>query len=98
MPASQGAENTLSVTASQLRAARAFLGWSQAETAKNCNVGINTIGRMETGEQFPGPRVLAGMIETFKEAGIVFSSEQALLSVSLRIDPDQAHEDENGET
>lgn len=73
------------VTPGQIRAARALLGWSQREAADHCNVGLNTISRLESAEQIPGPRIFVIIVETFKEAGIVFSHEEHLVSVSLRV-------------
>ena len=60
-------------SAAQFRAARALLGWSQSELAKRCKVGVNTIGRLETGERAPGERIQEDLIELFEDAGVVFT-------------------------
>lgn len=74
-----------SITPAQLRAARALLGWSQREMADACSVGINTVGRMESGEKMPGKRTLAVIAQAFEDAGVVFSAESNIISVSLRV-------------
>lgn len=62
------------LTAQQVRAARALLGWKQEELAKNAKIGLATIQRLERGS---GPLMAhvstAVKIETcLKQAGILF--------------------------
>ncbi|MBN9049927.1 MAG: helix-turn-helix transcriptional regulator [Rhizobiales bacterium] len=62
------------LTAQQVRAARALLGWKQEELAQKAGIGLATIQRLERGS---GPLMAhvstAVKIETcLKEAGIEF--------------------------
>ena len=50
----KGSSANLVVTAEQLRAARALLGWSQTELAKRAGMSLPTVKRVETER---GPRV-----------------------------------------
>jgi transcriptional regulator with XRE-family HTH domain len=50
----KGSSTNLTVTAEQLRAARALLGWSQTELAKQAGMSLPTVKRVETDR---GPRV-----------------------------------------
>ncbi|MBJ3786399.1 helix-turn-helix transcriptional regulator [Devosia sp. MSA67] len=65
-------ETSPAVTSAQIRAARALLGWSRAEAALHCGVGVATISRMERDERLPGDRVLDSMISAFEKSGITF--------------------------
>jgi transcriptional regulator with XRE-family HTH domain len=42
------------ISAAQIRAGRALVGWSAVKLAKNSDVSINTIQRLETGAQSVG--------------------------------------------
>jgi transcriptional regulator with XRE-family HTH domain len=50
----KGSRANLSVTAEQLRAARALLGWSQTELAKQAGMSLPTVKRVESER---GPKV-----------------------------------------
>ena len=50
----KGSRANLSITAEQLRAARALLGWSQTELAKQAGMSLPTVKRVETER---GPKV-----------------------------------------
>ena len=50
----KGSRANLSVTAEQLRAARALLGWSQSELAKQAGMSLPTVKRVESER---GPKV-----------------------------------------
>ena len=50
----KGSRPNLAVTAEQLRAARALLGWSQTELANRAGMSLPTVKRVETGR---GPKV-----------------------------------------
>jgi transcriptional regulator with XRE-family HTH domain len=63
--------SALTPTAGQFRAARAMLGWSQTDAARNCQVGLSTIQRLEAGESV-GRRTLMHVIATLEWAGIIF--------------------------
>lgn len=64
-------------TRAQMRAARALLGWSQADLAERSGVSLPTIKRLE-----PGETPLAGQHQTIdairralEMAGVIFVSE-----------------------
>ena len=58
----------------QIRAARALLGWSQAELAKNCGLAITTVSQIET-ELFDARlSTLQAIHKCFTEHGIEFVS------------------------
>ena len=50
----KGSRNKSLIAPEQLRAARALLGWSQTQLAKNAGMSLPTVKRVETGN---GPRV-----------------------------------------
>ena len=62
------------VTAGQIRAARALLGWSGAQLAAAAGVSLQTIRRME-GDVGPGRSTAANVHavqKTLEDAGVVF--------------------------
>jgi transcriptional regulator with XRE-family HTH domain len=65
------------ITVAQLRAARALLGWSQAELAKSSGVAIATIKRMEGARGLPKTAVenLWKVQQALQAAGVIFIEE-----------------------
>ena len=63
------------LNSSQIRAARALLGWSGNELSKKSGVGVTTIRRYELEEGVPlaNLRVLAKLKTTLEAAGIEFT-------------------------
>ena len=61
----------------QIKAARAFLGWSAIELAKNSAVGIATIRRYELQDGIPSAHasVLKAIKLCFESAGIEFTGD-----------------------
>ena len=59
--------------AAKIRAARAFLDWSQETLAKKSGVGVSTIRDFERGARETEKESIAAMLETLTHAGIVFS-------------------------
>jgi Predicted transcriptional regulators len=62
------------VTAAQIRAARALLGWSGAQLAAQAGVSLQTIRRME-GDVGPGRSTAANVHavqKALEDAGVVF--------------------------
>jgi transcriptional regulator with XRE-family HTH domain len=55
----------------QCKMARAALGWGVRDLAKNSEVSIDTITRLERGETLL-PRTVSAIEKTFIEAGIEF--------------------------
>ena len=62
------------LSASQIRAARALLGWSGADLAEKSGIGITTLRRYEVQEGIPAANttVLLSVKACFEEAGIEF--------------------------
>lgn len=79
-------ERSLSPSAAQIRAARALLGWSQAEAARRFKIGVNTLSRAETGERLFGERIQEDVMEVFEQAGIVFTRGNGLEGVSVKVE------------
>ena len=65
------------LSASQIRAARALLGWSGTDLASISGVGITTIRRYELQEGIPAgsTSVLATLKVAFEAAGIIFTGD-----------------------
>lgn len=65
------------MTRSQLRAARALLGWSQDRLSEASGVSLPTIKRLEPGEGFLQTRVetLNKLQVALEEAGVLFIAE-----------------------
>ncbi len=59
----------------QCRAARAFLGWSREQLAKQSGVSMATLADFEAGKRVPYDRTLADIVRTLEEAGIILIPE-----------------------
>ncbi len=63
------------IEASQVRAGRALIGWSQAELASAAGLPLATVERVETGEGAPVPaEAIDKMRAALESAGIAFIS------------------------
>jgi transcriptional regulator with XRE-family HTH domain len=62
----------MSITNEQCRAARALLGWSQADLATAAMVGQKTIADFERGARQLRPRTLADIRAALERAGVAF--------------------------
>jgi ribosome-binding protein aMBF1 (putative translation factor) len=60
------------VTPAQIRAARAWLGWSQDDLSARARISKRSIARYELGKSVPYPETLATLQRTFESAGIHF--------------------------
>ena len=72
------------ITASQIRAARALLGWSQVEMANRCEVSHNTVSRLEATGKLPGRRILRDIVDAFESEGVEFVNKGPSIGVVLR--------------
>ena len=65
------------LNSSQIRAARALLGWSGKELSMKSGVGVTTIRRYELEEGIPSAnlRVLGKLKTTLEAAGIEFTGD-----------------------
>ena len=79
------------LSSSQIRAARALLGWSGTDLAEKSAVGITTLRRYELQKGIPSANtsVLLTLKETFENAGIKFTGDPLVNpGVTLRIKRD----------
>jgi transcriptional regulator with XRE-family HTH domain len=60
------------ITAGQIRAARALIGWKQIDLAKRSGVAEVSIKNIERGVTDPRSRTLASIQAAFEKAGVVF--------------------------
>lgn len=60
------------ISSAQLRAARAWLNWSQEELAKKARVSKGSVNRFERGTSLPHPATLERLQEALEAAGIEF--------------------------
>jgi transcriptional regulator with XRE-family HTH domain len=60
------------MTSAQCKMARAALGWSARELAREAQVGSATVDRFETGRGKPIPSTVAAMQRAMEAAGIEF--------------------------
>ena len=65
------------ISSSQIRAARALLGWSGDELAVKCEVSLKTLRRYEPQEGIPSgsTSTLLKIKSVFEEAGIEFTGD-----------------------
>lgn len=65
------------LSSSQIRAARALLGWSGTDLAKKSGVGITTLRRYELQKGIPSANtnVLMTLQSTLEQAGIRFTGD-----------------------
>ncbi|MBN7807254.1 helix-turn-helix domain-containing protein [Agrobacterium rosae] len=62
----------MSISASQCRAARALLGWSQDDLADRSSVGRATLANFEKEKSVPYERTLRDIQSALEEAGVIF--------------------------
>lgn len=65
-------------TAPQLRAARAWLGWSRAETAYRAGLNVATIASAEGGKPSLRPVTLYALRAAYEVAGVRFLGADAV--------------------
>lgn len=74
----------MSVTAVQVRGARAMLAMHQADLARAAGIGRSTLATFETGDTSPHPSTLARIQVVLEEAGAVFIETDAGTGVIVR--------------
>lgn len=62
----------MSITASQCRAARALINWSQDDLSKASAVGRATLANFESEKSTPYDRTLRDIQSALEEAGVIF--------------------------
>ncbi|MBI1208540.1 MAG: helix-turn-helix domain-containing protein [Azospirillum sp.] len=84
----------VTITPAQLRAGRAFLGWSQTKLAKAAAVSLSTVRDFEKGRTSPIRTTLLAMRTALEAAGIEF---QGTDSIRLRSPaPDAGNDKSSG--
>ena len=63
------------ISASQCRAARGLLDWSQQELARRSNIGIVTVRQIEAGKNAPRRATLQVVRQAFEDGGVQFIDE-----------------------
>lgn len=71
-----------------VRAARTLLNWTKVHAARECGVGVNTLGRFEEGASNLSARTIADIVRTFQANGIVFVIGDAGSGVLLKSNGD----------
>ena len=62
----------MTITAQQSKAARAFLGWTQAELARSTRCAQSTVAAFESGVSALQPRIMEDLVDALESAGVVF--------------------------
>ena len=85
-PADLGYHLTMpTFTVEQVRAARAFLGWTQVDLGEAAGLSSETIRNFET-SRFPlSPASLAAMRKAFKKAGVEFLKRGKRIGVTIPV-------------
>ena len=76
------------ITAAQVKAARALLGWSQGALADKTGLGIATIKRLELSSELRGAATTLWKVQTvLEEAGVEFlpASRESGAGVRLKL-------------
>lgn len=71
--ASQKIRNKNIMSPEQLRAARNWLGWTQAELAERSKVGLSTVKDFESGKRTPIANNLAALKTALESGGMQFT-------------------------
>ena len=77
---------SLKVHAAQVRAARALLGWSQAELSRRSGLAKRSIANLELAATRPYGSTLRILKRTFTDAGVAYAVTGRRIQVTLNID------------
>jgi transcriptional regulator with XRE-family HTH domain len=79
------------ISKGQIRAGRAFLGWSQRDLSTISGVSLNTVKRIEKGEGRIKARfqTVEDLTEAFMRYGVIFESDAGKIGVALLQDIQQ---------
>jgi len=75
------------VSASQVRAARALLGWSQRDLAKQAKIAVSTVADFERGQRIPIPQNILAIRDAITVAGIALTAGGAVTSETRESPP-----------
>jgi transcriptional regulator with XRE-family HTH domain len=67
----------MTISAAQVKAARALLGWSQTALAGRADLSNSAISFFENGRRRPSPRGLLSLRKAFEAAGVEFTAGEA---------------------
>ena len=73
------------ITARQIRAARALLGWSQQQLADKAIVSLNAITRLERGDVDPRLSTITAVQKALTKAGIEFIASDQYKGEGVRL-------------
>jgi predicted transcriptional regulator len=72
------------ITARQIRAARALLGWSQQELADRALLSRNAVAQVERGEVDPRTSTLQAVRRVLEKGGVTFVAASGRLGEGVR--------------
>jgi predicted transcriptional regulator len=72
------------ITARQIRAGRALLGWSQQKLADRAVLARNTVAQIERGDVDPRASTLAAARRALEKGGVVFVAASGRLGEGVR--------------
>jgi len=67
----------------QIKAARVLLGWSQIELCQFAKIGPPTLIKLEREAGVPKRSSTAAVVETFRQAGVIFINDGVTIGVLL---------------
>ena len=73
----------MTITAQQIRAARALLGWSQSELADRAHIVRRTLTNIETGLRPGATETLHDLRQVLETAGVIFLNGDDMLGVAV---------------
>ncbi|WWT34608.1 helix-turn-helix transcriptional regulator [Pelagibacterium nitratireducens] len=73
--------HTIDITAEQVRAARALVGWSQDELANRAGVTRRTIAAFESGEKVPHRSTMCRILSVFEDSRVSFINSGEVIGV-----------------
>jgi predicted transcriptional regulator len=72
------------ITARQIRAGRALLGWSQQELADRAVLSRNAVAKLERGEVDPRASTLQALRRVLEKGGVIFMAASGRLGEGVR--------------
>ena len=78
------------ITARQIRAGRALLGWSQQELADRAVLSRNAVAKIERGEVDPRTSTLQAVRQVLEKGGVIFVAASGRLGEGVRAAAPQA--------
>lgn len=86
----------MAISPRQIRAARALLGWPQAELAQKAGVHRNVLARLEAGRTDPKVSTLDAVVEALQAHGIIFFADSDGEGVKIAAPSSSITEDKTG--